>query len=587
VQVPYIKETLALFGTSDASVSEAVKIPKNIYPTMGDITAQAASTAMVGLREAVQYVFEYPYGCLEQKSSRVLPYILADDLIESFKLKTAADTVKGGKKAVVNGTLDEFEKYQLPNGGFTYWTNFGYVEAYDYLSVYATYTLLKADDAGYKASGNVLTNALGYVRTLLFKNDASYFGKRSLMVTKAFALYTLALAGEFNSSAAEKLYQDRAELPVEAKAYLLRAYALQGKSSAPIAMRGKGKFSAGGNSAARIQTLSRELLNMAKVEPSLAHFEDGSEEDYIWTFGSNVKTSAATLTALVEAGEDKGFADKVVAWLLSVQKNGRWSNTQENIFVLEALNTYFRKYESEPPNFSVKFTLAAQTILDESFKGRTLEAKVKTTELSKFTRGDEMPLQIEKSGTGRVYYGLRLSYFPTYALNARDNGISLYRKVEPLVKGDSKGSAFQAGNIVKVTIQIAVPQEMNFVAINDPLAAGLEAINPTLKTSGSIPSSSGAPQAMSAEGEGEGESGDYENAYKPNGNATFDHIELRDDRVTLFAARLARGVHTYTYYARATTYGTFLLPPSTAEKMYQPEVFGRTGTTKLSVENLK
>jgi uncharacterized protein YfaS (alpha-2-macroglobulin family) len=111
---------------------------------------------------------------------------------------------------------------------------------------------------------------------------------------------------------------------------------------------------------------------------------------------------------------------------------------------------------------------------------------------------------------------------------------------------------------------------MNFVAINDALPAGLEAINPTLKTSGSL---GGAP----SQSEGEGEEGGII-------SYTFDHIELKDDRVTLFAERLGRGVHTYAYFARATTYGSFTMPPSTAEKMYQPEVFGRTGTARLVVE---
>jgi len=126
--------------------------------------------------------------------------------------------------------------------------------------------------------------------------------------------------------------------------------------------------------------------------------------------------------------------------------------------------------------------------------------------------------------------------------------------------------------VVKITLQIAVPEEMNFVAINDALAAGLEAINPTLKTSRSLDN---FPVQAADE--------DYDEAGNVPPSYTFDHIELRDDRVTLFAERLGRGVHTFTYYARALTYGTFVMPPSTAEKMYQPEVFGRTSTARLMV----
>ncbi|NTV47877.1 MAG: hypothetical protein HGB11_15470, partial [Chlorobiales bacterium] len=109
IYTPYTKETLALFSSTGDMVSETVKIPKTIYPGLGEISAQASSTALVGLRECASYLFDYPYGCLEQKASSVLPYILADNLIRAYALKTSADTVKGGTKAVVENTLADFE----------------------------------------------------------------------------------------------------------------------------------------------------------------------------------------------------------------------------------------------------------------------------------------------------------------------------------------------------------------------------------------------------------------------------------------------------------------------------------------------
>jgi alpha-2-macroglobulin len=63
--------------------------------------------------------------------------------------------------------------------------------------------------------------------------------------------------------------------------------------------------------------------------------------------------------------------------------------------------------------------------------------------------------------------------------------------------------------------------------------------------------------------------------------------ELRDDRITLFATELPEGVYTYTYYARATTYSSFIMPPTYAEEMYSPDVFGRTATMRVNVSDLK
>ncbi len=64
----------------------------------------------------------------------------------------------------------------------------------------------------------------------------------------------------------------------------------------------------------------------------------------------------------------------------------------------------------------------------------------------------------------------------------------------------------------------------------------------------------------------------------------FDHVERHDDRVQLFATRLAEGVHEFSYIARATTAGTFRTAPAHAEEMYSPEIFGRTATATIEVQ---
>jgi hypothetical protein len=44
------------------------------------------------------------------------------------------------------------------------------------------------------------------------------------------------------------------------------------------------------------------------------------------------------------------------------------------------------------------------------------------------------------------------------------------------------------------------------------------------------------------------------------------------------------GVYTYSYGARATTPGRFVVPPTRAEEMYEPETFGRGRTDFVLVE---
>ena len=74
---------------------------------------------------------------------------------------------------------------------------------------------------------------------------------------------------------------------------------------------------------------------------------------------------------------------------------------------------------------------------------------------------------------------------------------------------------------------------------------------------------------------------------RANGLATNDswyHREVRDDRVITFVEHMAAGMYHYRYLARATTFGTFVVPPTRAECMYEPETFGRTAGGTFEVK---
>jgi hypothetical protein len=106
--------------------------------------------------------------------------------------------------------------------------------------------------------------------------------------------------------------------------------------------------------------------------------------------------------------------------------------------------------------------------------------------------------------------------------------------------------------------------------LEDPLPSGLEAVDTTLATAGR--QVQGRAAVEEGEGEGESEALDGADAWY----SVFNRVEMRDDRVLLFADHLPPGVHSYTYVARATTPGTFVLKPARAEAMYAPEIFGRS-----------
>ncbi|MFN2220151.1 MAG: hypothetical protein ACK2UA_16205, partial [Anaerolineae bacterium] len=64
----------------------------------------------------------------------------------------------------------------------------------------------------------------------------------------------------------------------------------------------------------------------------------------------------------------------------------------------------------------------------------------------------------------------------------------------------------------------------------------------------------------------------------------YEHQNMRDERAEAFTSLLWDGVYDYSYVARATTPGNFVVPPAKAEEMYSPEVFGRSASDRVIVE---
>jgi alpha-2-macroglobulin len=138
------------------------------------------------------------------------------------------------------------------------------------------------------------------------------------------------------------------------------------------------------------------------------------------------------------------------------------------------------------------------------------------------------------------------------------------KSVTPVQTEFLRDGAYPLGEMFRVTLTVETAQDRYFVVMDDPLPAGLETINVSLAT---------VSEAVRVNDR-------QENDWWSG----FNHVEKHDDRVMLFADYLPAGVTTFTYLARATTSGTFQVPPTKAEEMYTPEVFGRTVSKVVRVK---
>jgi uncharacterized protein YfaS (alpha-2-macroglobulin family) len=567
IREPVISEAFAVYEQTEDSAWQPLALPAKARPGFGELQVTLASSGLVGLEPGIRYLREYPYECLEQKLSRALPFVVAGDLIDVYRL---SDLQGAARRQFVQDIIDQLGQFQDQSGGFHYWKGTEYYEpASPYVSAYCLYLLALArnGDAAETAMSPGLVDrvqsGLAFLRDLLAssqRNAWEVYDRRCQGTTRAFVAYVLALWQQDVRGYLPSIYDQREELSVFGRACLLKALHLEPGLAGGPEMENE---------------LVREFDNLAKYAPTTVHFEEGNSESYYWIHGSDVRTTALVLQARLEAQGRIPDAEKMVRWLLLERRNGRWRTTQENAYVLSALATYFRVYESEVPDFQARVGYdlkgAFREVLKADFQGRSLAQRERRLALDSLKAGapgdTQIAVRLAKTGTGRLYYGLRLTYAPL-DIKPRTEGL-LVRKSITALEG-KPATEFRRGQLYKVTLKVYTPQQRLFVVCDDPLAAGFEVVNTDFRTT-SDQLRRRLSQARRAEGD----------RYRWWGS--FDHQEIYADRYRLFATSLEDGAHTYTYFVKALTTGKFLIPPTRVEEMYTPEVFGLTGQQVITV----
>jgi hypothetical protein len=328
----------------------------------------------------------------------------------------------------------------------------------------------------------------------------------------------------------------------------------------------------------RLSEIRRRLANAMLPEAGTVHVEELNDPYLLYFWNSNIRTTSIVLNSFVGSGDGQADITGMVRWLMNARKNGRWGNTQENALAMQALVNYYRKYESRVPDFTATIRLGTQELVKETFKGRSTSAVVRDVPMPRLrsagVAGGSADLTFRRDGEGTLFYAARMTYArDTETFDPMDNGFHVERQYAVLRDGRTAAPAtsFAAGDLIQVTLSFDLPKERRYVAVRDPLPAGLEAVETWFATT--------AAEVLRTDPD----DADEQDWFASWQRGTFDHIERHDDRVLLFATRLAEGHHEFSYVLRATTAGTFNIAPATVEEMYEPEVSGRTRTGRIEV----
>jgi uncharacterized protein YfaS (alpha-2-macroglobulin family) len=561
---PMSPEAVALYGDTGDQSAEKLGDLSALRPDVGGLELSLASTALVGLGGAVEQLVDYPYLCVEQLVSRLVPLLPLRDLARDFKIALPASTDR-----IVETSVAKILAAQRPDGGFGLWSESP--QANPWVTAYALWGLSEAKKRGVRVPARAITSATRYVRESLEEMDRDTYAR----ATAPFILYVLADTGAADPGRASRLFESRRTLPLFSKALLLHAMVV-GKSDRRM-----------------IDELVPELEGALRLDGPKARAVANMGSEYAVLMDSETRTSALVLRALLAARPSHPMASKLVMGLLGDRKGGAWRSTQETAWSLLALDDYRRTQEKAAPDFTAHVFLGQAEIFTAKFEGRDVGQARKTLQAGALAQAGGSALAFDVDGKGRLFYEARLRYarkeLPSKPL---DRGFFIKKTLRAVtqesleealrVVPDAGASSFAGGGLVLADIVVVTPSPREFVVIDDPLPAGLEAVNMRLATT-----SRGLD--VDAQDEDEDDEGDEDEevedkrakgrAYNPS---SFIR-ELRDDRVLFFVDHMAAGMYRYRYLARATTLGTFVLPPTRAEEMYTPEVFGRTAAGSVAV----
>jgi hypothetical protein len=570
VWTPATTEAFATYGQIDAgAVVQPVAAPPGVVPEFGGLEVTTSSTALQALTDAVLYVVAYPFECAEQLSSRVLAVAALRDVLAGFQAEglPKPDEVQ----AAVRRDIDRLRALQNDDGGFGFWRRGE--ESWPYVSIHVAHALARAKAKGFPVPDDALERARGYLREIE-RHIPSDYGKDVRRTLQAYALSVRALSGDADPARARALVR---EAGVEGLSFEALGWVL------PL-------LSKDAASADEVAAIRRRLANNVTETAAAAHFAVSYGDGAHLLLHCDRRADAILLEALVVDQPRSDLIPKLVEGLLAHRTAGRWSNTQENVFVLLALDRYFQTYEKTTPDFVARAWLGERYAGSHEFRGRTAERHhvlIPMPYLQEAKGGTD--LLLAKEGGGRLYYRIGLRYAPaSLVLGPLDRGFTVERSYEGAddprdVRRDTDGTwRIRAGARVRVRLTLVAPSRRYHVALVDPLPAGLEPMNPALAVTGTVPGDRGSDVTpIGARGlGGPGRPGHWWWWSRP----WFDHQNLRDERVEAFSALLWEGVHSYRYVARATTPGTFVVPPPRAEEMYAPETFGRGATDRVVVE---
>ncbi len=557
---PTTPEVVGTAGTVDARVAEQIQAPANVDPTVGGLEITASPSLAAASLDSLEFLKAYPYDCSEQVVSKFFPNVVMYQALKEFGVEN--QELQNNLGVNISAQIQRLYQLQHGDGGWGLWAN---DDSIPHTTAYALLALNAANQAGFSVDEFVMQRARDYLNGYLDSptdaNQPYGFNQR------AFVIYVLGETSDQDyGSRALNLFERRAQLDNFAKSYLMMALNRSGNRT-------------------QAQALEQELVSAAIPSATGTHWEEKRPDWYM--MNTNTRTTAIVLYGLARQSAAGGTTPPLLAnavrWLMTMRQQGHWETTQESAWAILGLTEYMKQTGELNADY------AYQVAVNGTELGQETVSRANVTENKKFSvaikdlvldAANELVFQ-RTEGPGNLYYSAFLRYYlPADQIPALDRGVVVARQYYAVDQATLKPTArainsVQVGDYVQVKLTIIAPIDLNYLLVEDPLPSGFEAVDTSLRTT----SAGATAPELEKDISQCADCGEY---YRPYWYY-WSNTELRDDRVALFANFLSRGTYEYTYLMRASVGGDFTVLPTTAQQMYEPDVFGRSASGEFRV----
>lgn len=510
----------------DGPKSFTVKLAEDSHPEKSTVTLSLAPTILGTLPTAMKYLVDYPYGCVEQTTSRFVPAVIAKANQDLF-----ADVLENKDvNAIIEKGLSRLATHQQEDGGWTWWYS---GRSDPFITSYVVEYILQAKQSGIKVDENLLKRAQSYLQQENYYDFQSQQEKafdREGMVAKNYALTLLGAKDKV------KRVNDLENLTPDLLSLALMTNYLNGDKNPQT--NGLAKLTA-----------------MAKSQGDGVFWEAGNKQN----FASIDASTAFAIRAIVTAGGDRDLAIKGARYLTRNRKSNYWSNTFATAQVIRAIVDLTRTGDELTPSYTYNVSLDDKQIAQGSVTNsgqliKDIAIPVKNIKLNGST------ISVAKTGEGQIYSTLLINEFHSDRnAKAVDYGLKVTREYVN-DKGEQYTLAVGDTATVKIIVSGLKTNEY-YGVINDELPSGLIPINQSFKN----------------QQYGQDPYNYYYHSYDVTDR------EVTENGMVLSLYQISSGERTYTYKARVISEGKFTVPPVTASLMYAPEIYGRSDVQTVEI----